>query len=249
MGKLPKEIILYGEGVPEEYIDALHSYLNDKLGYGTILRKGYIVYNERAPFVLASLRIRGPHGERREPLPLEIEVEKRGLERRSPPKGVIYDGWEFMRYIRSLLPSHSISRLHILITTRLLSTEEGGIHHIRAILLGYPCIISTSGLVEGPAKPRKFYLFRRLGNEELYRAVEEDNSLRHDDPRLPLVLRGYTLQALFYHATGNPFCKDKGCCLYNAHWQDELIYAQLESPYELCPFHEKLLEELKKGNG
>lgn len=232
----------------EEILSSLSTYLEDTLDLRVHIRR--LSYPEGAAFLLASLRIRGPRGERREPLPLEIEVERKGLERDSPPKGVIYDGWEFMKFVRSLLPSHSPSELQILLTSRLLSTPEEGIHHIRTILLGYPSIISTSGLVEGPAKPKEFYLARRLLADELigYQLLEGKPYLLYDDPRLPLVIRGYALQAFFYHITGNPFCPDKGCSLYNAHRQEELIYAQLESPYELCPYHLEVLKKWKSSS-
>ncbi|MFC1938628.1 DUF6775 family putative metallopeptidase [Chloroflexota bacterium] len=41
---------------------------------------------------------------------------------------------------------------------------------------------------------------------------------------------------------GDPFCEDKGCRLYNAHWQEELIFAQLGAGYEFCESHTRLLE-------
>ena len=55
------------------------------------------------------------------------------------------------------------------------------------------------------------------------------------------------MQAVFYSLTGNPFCEDKGCRLYNAHWQEDAIFAQLESGYEFCKEHTKFLrKELSK---
>ncbi|MFC1991372.1 DUF6775 family putative metallopeptidase [Chloroflexota bacterium] len=35
--------------------------------------------------------------------------------------------------------------------------------------------------------------------------------------------------------------EDKGCRLYNAHWQQELIFAQLESGYDFCEHHSSVL--------
>ncbi|MBC7327286.1 hypothetical protein H5T87_04130 [bacterium] len=242
MKKVPEEIILYGEGVDSQLLSSIAFYLRDRLKIKVKIEE--LHYRENSPYLLASFRIRNPQGLRFEPHPLEVELERKGIIGNSPPKGVIYDGWAFMRFLRSILPSCSLSKLQILISSRLLSTPEEGIHHIRTILLGYPSIISVSGLVEGPAKAKEFYLSRRLFGDELigYQLLSENSYLKYNDPRLPLVLRGYVLQAFFYQAFGEPFCFDRGCCLYNAHWQKELIYAQLESPYELCPFHQQLLE-------
>lgn len=245
MGKIPSQIILYGEGVGEQLLYSLSAYLQTRLSLPVHI--SMLEYPEDSASLLASLRIRSPRGDKREPLPLEIELEKKGLKENSPPKGVIYDGWGVMKLILSFIPSPSTSRLQLVITSRLLSTGEGGIHHIRSILLGYPCIISTSGLVEGPAKPREFYITRRLFADGLvgYQILKEKQYLQQNDYRLPLVVRGYTLQAFFYHAFSDPFCPDMGCSLYNAHTQEELIYAQIESPYELCPRHQEILQRWK----
>jgi len=52
------------------------------------------------------------------------------------------------------------------------------------------------------------------------------------------------MQTLFFHLTGNPFCKNKNCRLYNAHWQEDLIQAQLTSKNDFCLQHEKMLANL-----
>ncbi|MBI3600867.1 MAG: hypothetical protein HY097_09560, partial [Nitrospinae bacterium] len=68
--------------------------------------------------------------------------------------------------------------------------------------------------------------------------------IEYDDQRMTEVCKGYAAQALFYHIAGEPFCQDKGCRLFNAHWQEELIYSQLESPYEFCKIHTDMLKRL-----
>jgi len=50
------------------------------------------------------------------------------------------------------------------------------------------------------------------------------------------------MQAVFNHLTGNPFCRNPNCRLFNAHWQEELIKAQLESEEEFCEEHREILE-------
>jgi hypothetical protein len=63
----------------------------------------------------------------------------------------------------------------------------------------------------------------------------------YEDERLKEVAKGYAMQAIFYNLIGAPFCKDRGCRLYNAHWQEELIFAQLGAGYEFCESHTRLL--------
>jgi len=52
---------------------------------------------------------------------------------------------------------------------------------------------------------------------------------------------------VFYNLTGAPFCEDVNCRLFNAHWQEEMIKAQITGPYEFCPEHEKALEALRNS--
>ncbi len=101
------------------------------------------------------------------------------------------------------------------------------------------------GLVEAPAKPKELYLRRYLGSNGI--ALKEEFKGRfidYEDPRVTEVMKGYVLQAVFFHMTGDPFCKNKNCRLYNAHWQEEVIHAQLEIPHGLCVNHQATLNSL-----
>lgn len=69
--------------------------------------------------------------------------------------------------------------------------------------------------------------------------------IEHDDERLTEVMKGYVAQTLFYHLFGESFCEDGDCRLYNAHWQEEVIRAQLGGRYEFCPRHRRMLEVLQ----
>jgi len=138
--------------------------------------------------------------------------------------------------------------LHIVLTYRLIGTFEkyDRRYHARVACYAFPSVISTTGLVAAPAKPREYYITRNflkggLGEQELLEAIE-GRYLDHNDERTTDVLKGYLLQALFYHATGNPFCDDPSCRLYNAHWQEEMLFAQLGGERELCRVHERMLE-------
>jgi len=110
---------------------------------------------------------------------------------------------------------------------------------------GFPSLISTTGIVEAPAKPRDFYLKQQLGVSLLTLKEEfKGRFIDYNDPRLTEVMKGYVMQALFFHLTGNPFCKDKNCRLYNAHWQEDLIQTQLTSKTDFCAQHQRLLTRL-----
>lgn len=211
---------------------------------------------------IARAKVRDPFREKRDfvPLPGEVAYESRRLAQpQGQAFGLLYDGLELGEILRGLIPKEeaSPSQAHIVFTNQLFGTWEESDHryHLRVSLYSFPSLLSTSGLVEAPAKPREYYLLKQqylalkmtdaaaVGLDPQFRGRFID----HDDPRLTEVMKGYVMQALFYHFWGEPFCPDRGCRFYNAHWQEEVIYAQLESPYEFCPKHQQQLEEWRRN--
>jgi hypothetical protein len=150
----------------------------------------------------------------------------------------------------------NIDHVHIVFEDRLICTfSEDWRYHARAILGGSPSIISTTGIIEAPAKPKKWYIEQMLIAAYGIRSSDDDDEnnsnsynwkekyLDYGEYRVNFTAVGYVLQALFFFITkGNPFCSDINCRLYNAHWQEELIYSQIQSK-RLCSEHAKLLHE------
>jgi len=195
-----------------------------------------------------------------EPLFGEVEYERRILlepERRH--LGVAYDGVVLATMASSLLDPSERFRdvLHIIFTQRLLATFDDfdRRYHARTSVFFHPNLLSTSGLVEAPAKPKEYYLARRAMPEqslplatELMKEELRNRFLDYDDPRTTDVMKGYATQALFYHLTHEPFCENPDCCLFNSHWQEEVLRAQ--RPGALCPLHrESLTRLLSSGIG
>ncbi|MCK4850357.1 MAG: hypothetical protein KAT11_03345, partial [Phycisphaerae bacterium] len=110
---------------------------------------------------------------------------------------------------------------------------------------GWPSIISTTGIVEGPAKPREYYFGLMAGlDEEKVREELKGRFIDHGHPRLTEILKGYSMQAVFYHLFAEPFCEEPDCRLFNAHWQEQMIRAQLGTGAEFCRRHQKLVKKL-----
>ncbi len=181
------------------------------------------------------------------PLPAEVDYERRRLTNpQHKATGILYDGFKLLTIFAKLIPKgeSNLNHCHIIFTNQLFGTlsESDLRYHARVVAFGSPSIVSTTGIVEAPAKPREFYLKRQIG-ADLFTLKEEFKGrfIDYDDPRLTEVMKGYCMQALFFHMTGDPFCKDKNCRLYNAHWQEELIHAQLKSEDEFCNLHEGVL--------
>ncbi len=187
------------------------------------------------------------------PLPGEVRVEERMIRGEAEPVGMLYDALRLARlYTRGIgsasgedLPD--LSSQHIVVTYRLIGTFErhDRRYHARTSLYALPSIISTTGLVVAPAKPREYYLAKNLSmggvSEEELKSSLRGRILEHGDERTTEVMKGYLMQALFYHATGDPFCDEPGCRLFNAHWQEEMLRAQLEGGSDLCERHRHML--------
>ncbi len=259
------EIILYDEGAAEALnISEIAQYLAKYMGEVEIEVRGNPFASNLSPDELsdyaseiASIKIqqinqRIEPGQK--PLYGEIEYEKRRLLGKTKAFGLIYDGFHLSKIYSEVIPREKrrLSSVHIIFTNRLFATWDNNDkrYHLRTSVYSIPSTISTTGIIEAPAKPREYYLLKQQ-YQSLRRDLTElkdrfkERFIDYEDERLTEVAKGLAMQAVAYSLTsGDPFCDDKGCRLYNAHWQEELIFAQLESEYELCQRHAQLLKKI-----
>ena len=71
--------------------------------------------------------------------------------------------------------------------------------------------------------------------------------LEFRDPVATEVAKGYAMQAVFFALTGDPFCDEPECRLYNAHWQHEMMAAQLGGGADYCERHAVMLDAWKRA--
>jgi hypothetical protein len=153
-----------------------------------------------------------------------------------------------------LLPQSEIGYdvFHIIFTNRLFGTfENDGRYHARVIICANPAIISSTGIVEAPAMPKDFYSLKhkyvQLGMTSQIDVLKKEFKGRfvdYDDPRLTDIMKGYVMQAILYFIVHKPFCENKKCRLYNAHWQEDLIKCQIEIA-DFCKYHKEILKHIK----
>ena len=258
------EIILYDEGIAEGLdIEEIAQYLARKMRRVEIEVRGNpfasnLPQDKVSAYArkIASTKIQEVSQKilpGQEPLYGEIEYEKRRISGKTRAFGILYDGFHLQRVCCEIISraERSLKFVHIFYTNRLFATwdDNDQRYHLRTSVYGIPSLISSTGLIEAPAKPREYYLFKQQ-YETLGKDITElkdrfkGSFIDYGDKRLTEVAKGYAMQAVFYSLTGDPFCEDKGCRLYNAHWQEELIFAQLESGYEFCQRHAKLLNKV-----
>ena len=180
--------------------------------------------------------ISNPHDTIQTSSATEIQAEINKLLGRDNVRGKFYDGYWVQRVLYSELAAKIPSEIkpgfiHLIFTGRLFGTFQDRRYHARVVLMGTPSIISTSGLVEAPAKPREYYYVKGkliqsgMGLEELDK-MYKGRFVEYDDPKISDIIPSYALQAISYELTGKEFCENTECCLSNSHWQEEVLKVQ-----------------------
>ncbi len=183
---------------------------------------------------------------------MEILIEKENKDMSEKEEMTLYDGFEFQKIINEFIPinENRIDVLHIIFTNKLTCTfdETDFRYHARVLIGSNPTIISTTGMIEAPAKPKKYYLELMTNfSQEKFEDIKKKYKgqfLEYHDSQISEIAEGYLLQAIIYYETGEMFCEHKDCRLFNAHWQKDLFFSQLENK-KLCKKHLKILKELK----
>lgn len=257
------QVSLYRENsVIEIDFTTLKNYIENRIkGWKVIISDiGVECQNiESMALAFASARVKYPNKDfiAYSPLYGEIDYEKRRLGSvLLKSAGIIYDGYEVQHIYKNSIPETRKPRyINIIFTDQLIGTYDTDDlrYHARVAVYGHPSIISVTGVVEAPAKPREYYLMKqRLAMEGRDNSVEiaglkndfKGKFIDYNDPNMTEVIKGYVMQSIFYHIYGNPFCYDPDCRLFNAHWQEELIRSQLNGRYEFCDKHERELNKI-----
>lgn len=179
----------------------------------------------------------------------DILVKKKHPDRKILYEGTLLNSILFLPLFRNNPDIIKSDDIHIVYTSRLFCTFGVKRYHARVVLTGVPSLISTTGLVEAPAKPREYYWLKASFIQD-GRDTEELNELfrgrfiDYDDAKITPILYSYTLQVIFYYLTGDPFCPDYNCCLYNSHWQEEVLSNQHRG--ELCKNHREIINLYKQ---
>ena len=248
------KVFLYDEPrIPQIKITELAEFIKNQIGIDAEVRQSFFKHfkrKEKDSYELASCRIFNPYVpfKKHKPTIEEIEFE----EQDNVSNIVLYDGFELQSVFRDTIPDSELTqdKFHLIFTTRLSCSYdyEDFRYHGRAIICSNPSIISTTGIIEAPAKPRDYYIQMQIKmsqglNLDSLKDEFGGRFLEYNDERLNLVVRGYVLQAMFYYLTGTPFCESKECVLYNAHWQEDLLHTQIETG-KLCEKHRHVLDNL-----
>jgi len=248
------KIILYDEpSVPELKIERLRLFIKNTFGVNVEIKKNIFNFlGEESIAKIASCRIfkMTKPFQRHNPTIEEIDFEKQASQDSSKIENIVmYDGFEIQKIISKSV-SHNADELHIAFTNKLTCTYDYSDYryHGRTVICSNPSIISTTGIIEAPAKPREYYMELSMNitqglNPESVKKKFQGTYLEYHDPRLSEITEGYILQAVFYYLTGESFCDSLDCRLNNAHWQKDLLHSQLEIG-KLCEKHQTILNNL-----
>ena len=182
----------------------------------------------------------------------DILIESRNKDMSNKEEMTLYDGIELNKIITELIPKQESMQetLNIIFTNKLTCTfdENDFRYHARSWVGSNPIIISTTGIIEAPAKPKQYYLdlmtnFSKEGIVEIKKKYK-GQFLEYGDSRMPDIIEGYALQAIFYYETGDAFCDNNQCRLFNSHWQKDLFISQVGNK-KMCKKHEEILIKIK----
>ena len=246
------KIILYNEPkVAEIQIEKIKQFVTDTCQIKVEMKDNFFENLDDKIFEkIASTRIFDLKKQFKKYIPTqeEIQIEKENKDTSGQDIMTFYDGFELQNIISENI-SIADNTLHIIFTTKLTVTFDNDDfrYHARALISSNPTIVSTTGIIEAPAKPKQYYLDLMTNfSEEKIEEIKErykGEFLEYHDSRLSGITEGYVLQAIMYYATGEAFCESKECRLFNSHWQKDLFYSQLENK-KLCDKHQEKLKEL-----
>lgn len=252
-----KKIYLYDEpSVKEIQIKNLAKRLEKKFNISVEVKENILKNaDEKIAKKIASCRVFNPKLPFVKHIPVkeEIDFELENFHDSSRMENIImYDGFEFQNIITDIIPYKlsGIETFHIVFTNRLMCTFDNSDYryHGRALIGTNPTIISTTGVIEAPAKPKEYYFelisnFATGLNVDSLKKKYSGTYLEYHDQRLPKIMEGYAMQAIFYYITGEPFCEDTECILFNAHWQKDLLHSQIDIG-KLCSRHQDVMNSL-----
>ena len=250
------KIILYNEpSVPEIDITNIEKFIVNTFQIKTEIRNNIFEnLNQKTYENIASSRIFNLKKKFKKHIPSieEILIESENRDMSNREEMILYDGIELNKIIAESIPSEEKNQdvLNIIFTNKLTCTfdENDFRYHARAWVGSNPIIISTTGTIEAPAKPKQYYLdlmtnFSKKEIEEIKKKYK-GQFLEYGDFRMPCIIEGYVLQAIFYYETGDAFCDNKQCRLFNAHWQKDLFISQIDNK-KMCKKHEEHMIKIR----
>ncbi len=247
------KIILYDEPtVPEIQIEKIKEFIKNTFQIEIELRENFFKSADDKIFEkISATRIFDlkKQFKKHSPSPKDIQIEKENKDMTEKDTMVLYDGFELQNIITEFIPVTE-NTLHVIFTNKLTATFDNDDfrYHARAIISSNPTIISTTGIIEAPAKPKQYYLdlmtnFSEDRINEVRRKYKGE-FLEYHDSRLNKIVEGYLLQTVMYHETGDAFCDKKECRLFNAHWQKDLFYSQIENK-RMCEKHFEIIKKIR----
>ena len=160
------KIILYNEpSVPEIDIKRAKKFLLETFEIEIQIRENIFQnLNEKRYEEIANTRIFNlkKSFEKHVPSIKQISIELENKDMSNKQEMTLYDGVELNKIVKELIPTaeNTVNVLHIIFTNKLTCTfdENDFRYHARAWVGANPIIISTTGIIEAPAKPKQFYM-------------------------------------------------------------------------------------------
>ncbi|MCH1607477.1 MAG: hypothetical protein L7R49_01275, partial [Nitrosopumilus sp.] len=160
------KIILYNEpSVPEINIKKAKKFLLETFEIEIQIRENIFQnLNQNMCEKIASTRIFNLKKSFNEHMPSveEISIELENKDMSNKQEMTLYDGIELNKIVKEVIPKeeNTLNTLHLIFTNKLTCTfdENDFRYHARVLVGSNPTIISTTGIIEAPAKPKQYYM-------------------------------------------------------------------------------------------
>ncbi|MDE1867105.1 MAG: hypothetical protein KGI08_05280, partial [Thaumarchaeota archaeon] len=162
------KIFLYNEpSINELKINELAEFIEKQIGASVEIRQKFFQHfnlEKEILYQIASCRVFNPYVpfEKHNPTIEDITFEERSEMPSATNNIILYDGFELQNIFKHAIPDSELSsdKFHLIFTTKLTCSYdyEDYRYHGRAVICSNPSIISTTGMIEAPAKPRDYYV-------------------------------------------------------------------------------------------
>ena len=161
------KIVLYDEpAVPQIQLEKLAVFLKETFPVKVETKDNILKFSKKDTAVkMASCRIFNPRRSYEKHTPSKEEVffeETNFVDTAKTENIIMYDGFEIQKILTELIPNpqRTSDSFHVFFTNKLTCTYDYSDYryHGRALIGANPSVISTTGIIEAPAKPRGYYM-------------------------------------------------------------------------------------------
>jgi len=169
--------------------------------------------------------------------PVEIQFERRKAEGKIKSFGIVYEGFLLQGIFLSAISGRIDEKrdFPVVITDRQIATfGDDGRFHLRVAVIGFPSIVSKTGLFSAPAKPKEYHIAKFVSEDV---ALLKGYSIKEEvEKKFYSLGRPYVILTYLWLKEAIGFCENPVCFFSDSHTIEELFISK-SGKIKLCDFH------------